>query len=86
METYCVTDRLMLVRVCVCGRSVCVFGEEVQPVLEIVLTVTGHLHPLTLATCTATHTHEYNTNSQLASYISHNSFEQQTYMDCLSLN
>lgn len=59
MWTYSVTDGQMLVGVCVRRRGVCVFGEEVQPVLEVVLTVTGHLHPLALATCTAAHTHTY---------------------------
>lgn len=36
--------------VCVRG-GVRVFGEEVQPVLQIALTVARHLHPLALPTC-----------------------------------
>lgn len=36
------------------GRRVRVFGEEVEPVLQIVLTVARHLGPLTLATCATT--------------------------------
>lgn len=52
MDAYRVTDGLMFVSVCVRGwSSVCVFGEKVQPVLQIALTVTGNLHPLTLTAC-----------------------------------
>lgn len=50
--SYCVADRLVFVWRCVWSRSVCVFGEKVQPVLKILLCVTGNLHPLVVATCT----------------------------------
>lgn len=49
--SYCVADGLRLVQVCRGGWSVCLFGEKIQPVLQILLTVTRHLHPLTLAAC-----------------------------------
>lgn len=37
----------------------CVFGEKLQPVLKILLTVTRHLYPVTLATCSTTHNQKH---------------------------
>lgn len=55
VHPHCVADGLSLV--CGCHRSVCVFGEQVEPVLEIVLAAACHLHAFTLATCATTKTH-----------------------------